>query len=82
MAAAAKKKATKKSAAYTEESIRTLEAKEHIRMRPGMYIGKLGDGAEPIAAGNVGGAQDADHPRMGGDKGIHVPEPKAGMVVR
>ncbi|HQG56653.1 MAG TPA: ATP-binding protein, partial [Bacteroidales bacterium] len=30
---------------YTEEHIRTLEWKEHIRLRPGMYIGKLGDGS-------------------------------------
>lgn len=30
---------------YTEENIRSLEWKEHIRLRPGMYIGKLGDGA-------------------------------------
>ncbi len=30
---------------YSEESIRTLDWKEHIRLRPGMYIGKLGDGA-------------------------------------
>ncbi len=30
---------------YTEESIRSLDWKEHIRMRPGMYIGKLGDGS-------------------------------------
>jgi topoisomerase-4 subunit B len=33
--------------AYTEESIRTLEWHEHIRLRPGMYIGKLGDGSAP-----------------------------------
>ena len=32
---------------YTEESIRSLDWKQHIRMRPGMYIGKLGDGASP-----------------------------------
>jgi topoisomerase-4 subunit B len=30
---------------YDEDNIRTLEWKEHIRMRPGMYIGKLGDGS-------------------------------------
>jgi len=30
---------------YTEENIRSLDWKEHIRLRPGMYIGKLGDGA-------------------------------------
>ncbi len=32
---------------YTEESIRSLDWKEHIRLRPGMYIGKLGDGSSP-----------------------------------
>ena len=31
--------------AYTEDNIRSLDWKEHIRMRPGMYIGKLGDGS-------------------------------------
>src|SRR5690554_7937394 len=30
---------------YEEESIRTLDWREHIRRRPGMYIGKLGDGS-------------------------------------
>ena len=30
---------------YTEDSIKSLDWKEHIRMRPGMYIGKLGDGS-------------------------------------
>ena len=33
------------SASYTEEDIKTLNWREHIRLRPGMYIGKLGDGA-------------------------------------
>jgi len=33
------------SAAYTEDSIRSLDWREHIRLRPGMYIGKLGDGS-------------------------------------
>ena len=32
---------------YTEENIRSLDWREHIRMRPGMYIGKLGDGSSP-----------------------------------
>ncbi len=30
---------------YTEDSIKSLDWKEHIRLRPGMYIGKLGDGS-------------------------------------
>ena len=33
------------SATYTEDNIRTLEGVEHIRRRPGMYIGRLGDGS-------------------------------------
>ncbi len=32
---------------YTEENIRSLDWKEHMRLRPGMYIGKLGDGSAP-----------------------------------
>lgn len=32
---------------YTEKEIKTLEWNEHIRKRPGMYIGKLGDGSSP-----------------------------------
>lgn len=32
---------------YTEKNIRSLDWKEHIRLRPGMYIGKLGDGSSP-----------------------------------
>jgi topoisomerase-4 subunit B len=35
------------TAQYSEESIKTLDWKEHIRRRPGMYIGKLGDGSSP-----------------------------------
>ena len=35
------------AAEYTEDSIRSLDWKEHIRLRPGMYIGKLGDGSQP-----------------------------------
>jgi topoisomerase-4 subunit B len=37
----------KNNPTYTEENIRSLDWKEHIRMRPGMYIGKLGDGSSP-----------------------------------
>jgi topoisomerase-4 subunit B len=36
-----------KEVKYNEDSIRTLEWNEHIRLRPGMYIGKLGDGSSP-----------------------------------
>ena len=32
---------------YNEDSIKSLEWSEHIRLRPGMYIGKLGDGSSP-----------------------------------
>jgi topoisomerase-4 subunit B len=32
---------------YTESDIRSLDWREHIRLRPGMYIGKLGDGSSP-----------------------------------
>ncbi len=35
------------AANYTEADIRSLDWREHIRMRPGMYIGKLGDGSSP-----------------------------------
>jgi topoisomerase-4 subunit B len=35
------------AADYTEDDIKSLDWREHIRMRPGMYIGKLGDGSAP-----------------------------------
>ncbi len=38
---------TKQTFEYTEDSIRSLDWREHIRLRPGMYIGKLGDGSSP-----------------------------------
>jgi topoisomerase-4 subunit B len=43
----AKAKDTSNLFDYTEESIKSLDWKEHIRLRPGMYIGKLGDGSSP-----------------------------------
>jgi topoisomerase IV subunit B len=39
--------AVKQIGEYNDDSIRTLEWNEHIRLRPGMYIGKLGDGNSP-----------------------------------
>ncbi len=38
---------SERSTQYNEDNIRSLDWKEHIRMRPGMYIGKLGDGSSP-----------------------------------
>ncbi len=38
---------TQQNSQYTEDNIKTLEWQEHIRIRPGMYIGKLGDGSSP-----------------------------------
>ena len=35
------------SSNYTEENIKSLDWREHIRLRPGMYIGKSGDGSSP-----------------------------------
>jgi len=39
--------ANQQESTYNEDSIRSLDWKEHIRLRPGMYIGKLGDGSSP-----------------------------------
>ena len=39
--------AEKEIFAYNEDSIKSLDWREHIRLRPGMYIGKLGDGSAP-----------------------------------
>ncbi len=43
----AKEKLATNGADYNEDSIKSLDWKEHIRLRPGMYIGKLGDGSSP-----------------------------------
>lgn len=40
--------ARKKEVAYDEKAIQTLDALEHIRLRTGMYIGRLGDGSNPV----------------------------------
>ncbi len=39
--------ANKEAGSYTEDDIKSLDWREHIRLRPGMYIGKLGDGSAP-----------------------------------
>jgi topoisomerase IV subunit B len=39
--------AAEKQPVYNEDSIKSLDPLEHIRLRPGMYIGKLGDGSSP-----------------------------------
>ena len=41
------------AADYTEADIKSLDWREHIRMRPGMYIGKLGDGSSPDDGINI-----------------------------
>ncbi len=40
--------AAKKQVAYDESTIQTLDALEHIRLRTGMYIGRIGDGTHPL----------------------------------
>ena len=37
-----------KKVAYDESAIQTLDALEHIRLRSGMYIGRIGDGSHPL----------------------------------
>ncbi|MGC6566515.1 MAG: ATP-binding protein, partial [Akkermansiaceae bacterium] len=41
------------SASYTEDDIKSLDWREHIRLRPGMYIGKLGDGTSADDGGYI-----------------------------
>jgi len=45
--AMAGKQTTMQEVRYTEDEIKSLDWREHIRLRPGMYIGKLGDGSSP-----------------------------------
>jgi topoisomerase IV subunit B len=41
------------AASYTEDDIKSLDWREHIRLRPGMYIGKLGDGSSADDGGYI-----------------------------
>ena len=47
MAEEIKETGTEQNVEYLDSNIRTLSDVEHIRMRPGMYIGRLGDGSMP-----------------------------------
>jgi topoisomerase IV subunit B len=47
VAAEPKQNADMQEVKYTEDEIKSLDWREHIRLRPGMYIGKLGDGSSP-----------------------------------
>ena len=72
--------------AYTEKSIRTLESHEHIRLRPGMYVGKLGDGSSPddgiyVLLKEVTDNSIDEH-AMGFGKRIEISLTKKSMTVR
>ena len=43
----ANEKNINQAVAYDDDAIKTLSPREHLRLRPGMYIGKLGDGSQP-----------------------------------
>jgi topoisomerase-4 subunit B len=71
---------------YTEDSIRTLEWREHIRLRPGMYIGKLGDGSSADDGIYVLMKEVVDNcideHTMGYGKQIEITIEKGGVTVR
>ena len=71
-------------ASYTEDDIKSLDWREHIRLRPGMYIGKLGDGSSPddgiyiLLKEVIDNA--IDEYVMGHGKEIHIDIDEAGRV--
>jgi topoisomerase-4 subunit B len=71
---------------YTEDSIKTLDWQEHIRLRPGMYIGKLGDGSSPDDGIYVLLKEVVDNcideHTMGYGKHIDITVEKTGVTVR
>jgi topoisomerase-4 subunit B len=71
---------------YNEDSIKTLEWREHIRLRPGMYIGKLGDGSSPDDGIYVLLKEVVDNcideHTMGYGKQIEITIEKGGVTVR
>jgi topoisomerase-4 subunit B len=66
---------------YTEASIKTLSSLEHIRLRPGMYIGRLGNGAHAEDGIYVLLKETIDNSidefMMGGGRKIEVESPTA-----
>lgn len=82
----AKKSVATENAQYNEDHIRSLDWKEHIRMRPGMYIGKLGDGSAPDDGIYVLLKEVVDNCIdefvMGAGKKIEVSLRERGVVVR
>jgi topoisomerase-4 subunit B len=71
---------------YNEDSIKTLEWREHIRLRPGMYIGKLGDGSSPDDGIYVLLKEVVDNcideHTMGYGKQIEITIEKGGVTIR
>ena len=71
---------------YTEDNIRSLEWQEHIRLRPGMYIGKLGDGSSADDGIYILVKEVADNSIdefvMGGGRTIEINISESSVVIR
>ena len=72
--------------AYDEKAIQTLDALEHIRLRTGMYIGRLGDGSNPTDGIYILLKEVVDNSVdefiMGQGKVIEIARKKESMLVR
>lgn len=77
---------TRAKVAYDEKSIKTLDALEHIRLRSGMYIGRLGDGSGPQDGIYVMLKEVVDNGIdefiMGAGKRIEIKRDGAGVTIR
>ena len=71
---------------YDEKAIQTLDALEHIRLRTGMYIGRLGDGSNPMDGIYILLKEVVDNSVdefiMGHGKVIEIVKKKDSMLVR
>src|SRR5271155_3780183 len=67
---------------YNEESIKSLDWREHIRIRPGMYIGKLGDGSSADDGIYVMLKEVIDNYTMGYGKQVDITIDKKTVSVR